>query len=152
MSGNRRTHGYSGTRTYRSWEQMKYRCLNSNSPAYQHYGGRGITVCAAWLTFENFLEDMGECPPDLTLEREANDGPYSKENCRWATRAEQTANTRATVRLTYNGKTQHIEAWARETGLGKILRQRLERGWSVERSLTEPKKARNKPPLLPGAA
>jgi hypothetical protein len=70
----RRTHGLSGTPLYRVWSAMKQRCANRKNAAWKNYGGRGITVCARWRTsFEAFLEDMGPCPPGLTLDRLDND-------------------------------------------------------------------------------
>lgn len=82
------------SRTYRAWSAMRQRCENVNCKAYPRYGGRGIVVCKRWQKFENFLEDMGELPPKLTLERKNNNGPYVKWNCVWATWAVQNGNRR----------------------------------------------------------
>ena len=77
---------------------MKNRCLNPNMPAFDRYGGRGIKICDPWLEFENFQKDMGPTyEPGLTLERKDNDGPYSKENCEWATMTDQNRNHSSNV-------------------------------------------------------
>lgn len=97
------THGLAHTPTYNSWANMKQRCLNQKSEHYAIYGGRGITVEPEWLDFSNFLRDMGEKPEGLTLERLDVDGPYSKENCVWATWDTQAANKRRNIKINLYG-------------------------------------------------
>ncbi len=141
-------HGYCGTITYESWHQMIQRCTNHNHKSYYFYGDRGITICKRWLKFKNFLEDMGECPPGLTLERENNKKGYSPENCYWATKKQQMRNTRRNRLITYDGKTQCIAAWAEKYDISyDTLYSRLYKyNWSTEKALTTPvkKKKRNK--------
>lgn len=80
---------------YGTWLTMKSRCYNPRFPKYKDYGGRGIYVCERWRTdFAAFVEDVGTRPPGKTLDREDNDGPYEKDNCKWSTAKEQRANRR----------------------------------------------------------
>lgn len=90
---------------YSCWVSMKARCSNPNVPGYHRYGGRGITVCPQWLTFQGFLADMGERPsPEHTLDRINNDGNYEPGNVRWATRKEQSRNRGITPRIEHQGE------------------------------------------------
>jgi len=98
-------HGNLNHPIYGSWQAMKQRCYNPKMKAYHNYGGRGITVCDRWLdSFENFLEDMGERPAGMTLDRINNDGNYEPSNCKWSVRAEQSYNQRKSS-LNKSGKT-----------------------------------------------
>jgi hypothetical protein len=90
----RKTHGMYRTPTHYSWQSMLGRCTYGRHPAFARYGGRGITVCPEWYSFENFYRDMGERPIGRTLDRLDNEKGYSKENCRWATPFEQQVNRR----------------------------------------------------------
>jgi hypothetical protein len=79
---------------YQSWHSMKGRCRNPNDSAWQWYGARGITICARWNSFSNFLADMGPRPKGKTLDRIDSSKNYEPVNCRWATAKEQAANRR----------------------------------------------------------
>lgn len=79
---------------YRSWLAMRQRCLDPNTRSYKDYGGRGIKICDRWNDFANFLEDMGERPAGMTIDREKVNGHYEPGNCRWATTKQQSENRR----------------------------------------------------------
>lgn len=133
------THGLTKSRAYSTWGNMMNRCRNPNCEHWDRYGGRGIAVCERWNRFENFYADMGDPPEGMTLDRHPNpDGNYDPENCRWATSIEQAENRNSTVLLTFGGKTQSMAAWSRELGIAEpTLINRINRGWSHERALTE---------------
>jgi hypothetical protein len=130
-------HGRCRQLAYRSWEAMKRRCLNESDIQYHLYGGRGITVCQRWLSFENFYADMGDREKNYTLERIDVNGNYEPSNCKWATNAEQALNKRNTLKIEYGGIVKPLQLWAKEYGIKpNVLRQRLVRdGLSVHRAL-----------------
>lgn len=90
-------HGHALSGTYVSWERMIARCTYPKNNRFHRYGGRGISVCGRWRKFENFLADMGDRPPGLSIDRRNNDGNYEPSNCKWSTPKEQAAN-RCTAR------------------------------------------------------
>lgn len=116
------------------------RCERPESQSFAYYGGRGITICRRWReSFEAFLSDMGPRPsPTHEIDRKDGDGDYEPSNCRWATAIEQNWNRKCVRMLTHNGETMPIAAWTRRLGMGEFtLYNRLRRGWTVERALSE---------------
>lgn len=134
------THGQSKTLLYRIWKGMIKRCYKQNESNYARYGGRGITVCPEWReSFEAFQRDMGAgYAYGLSIERRDNDGPYAPWNCTWATDAEQRRNTRRNVWLEFQHVRMVAADWADALGMPRLrLKGRLDRGWPVDRALTE---------------
>lgn len=139
---NMRTkHGMYKSSEFRIWWHMIERCHNPNDHQYPEWGGRGITVCDQWReSFSNFFADVGHRPSrHHSLDRIDNDGNYELNNVRWATRDEQSNNTRRTKLIEWNGKTQSVSQWERELGTSQgLIKRRLLKGWSIERAMTEP--------------
>ncbi|RMD00055.1 hypothetical protein EAY64_05515 [Aquitalea palustris] len=89
LSRRNRTHGMAHSREYKSWEKMRERCSNSNTKAWQWYGGKGIRVCQPWQdSFEAFYRDMGPRPEGCEIDRIDPSGNYEPLNCRWLPRLE----------------------------------------------------------------
>lgn len=126
---------------YPSWCAIKYRCFDENHIHYGSYGGRGITLYAAWLDVVEFINgvesEIGERPSKAhTLDRVDNDGDYMPGNIRWATASEQANNRRNTKYLTLNGVVRPLMDWCKELNLyPSTVRQRIDHGWSAERAL-----------------
>jgi len=130
-------HDMSHTPIYQIWGAMIQRCCNSRSRSYLDYGGRGIRVCDRWRDFSLFFADMGHRPGEMSLERIDNSGPYSPENCRWATSIEQGNNKRNNRRMTINNEEMTVAQASRKFGVpDKTIRQRLRYGWSDRESAT----------------
>jgi hypothetical protein len=128
---------------YRAWDSARQRCNNPNSQGFAYYGKRGIRVCPQWdhsAGFKQFLMDMGRRPsPRHTLDRIDNDGSYSPENCRWATRAEQQRNTRRNHLITINGNTKPLCDWAEVFRIPhQYVRNRIHDGCDPIQALVTP--------------
>lgn len=132
----RAIHGMSRTKIYITWNNMKSRCMNPQNISYSNYGGRGITVCERWLSFENFIADMGPTyKQGLQLDRIDNNKGYSPDNCRWVTHKENQNNKRNNRRFRfYDNKT--LAELSEESGIScETIEGRIKMGWPDERLL-----------------
>lgn len=125
------------TLTYHTWQSLKDRCNNKNNINYKRYGGKGIKVCDRWKkSFVDFLEDMGERPVGMSIERIDNNKGYTPNNCKWATIKEQNRNYSRNHLITLNGETKCLIEWVEERGLKyNTILYRILRGWSPKRAL-----------------
>jgi len=144
-----KTHGLSKHPMYEVHRGMVRRCYYPHRKDYKHYGGRGITIQDSWLGvngLENFIADMYPTYKDgLEIDRKDVNGDYTKDNCLWASRREQTNNQRRSRVLTYKDINLSRSEWAHLIGVkSNTLRDRLEKlGWSVEDALTKEFKLKN---------
>lgn len=141
-----KSHGMRSSPEWKAWSAMRYRCNVESCPVYYRYGGRGIKVCDRWnASFVDFFADMGPKPHRYTLDRIDNDGPYSPENCRWATYKENARNRRRKVGgfntlLTIDGVTMCASEWGERSSVSlNTFYKRLELGWPPKDALLLPK-------------
>lgn len=137
-SGLNRKHGESKSPVYEVWSEMISRCHNPRHKNFRYYGGRGIYVCPEWRhSYESFAAAMGPRPAGMTVERIDNDGPYAPSNCKWATRVEQSRNTRRGRRITVDGESRKVREWAELKGWAKdLIYGRIANGWSERDAIT----------------
>lgn len=142
MGQSRRTHGEAINETpeYKTWSGMLQRCENPNAHHYARYGGRGIRVCRRWHRYENFISDVGRKPSSRhSLDRIDPNGNYEPRNTRWATPKQQARNRTDNRRIQFNGENLTLAEWAERLNTSlQTIRQRLVKGWSVQRTLTTP--------------
>lgn len=134
-------HGLANTPEYEAWRSMKNRCYKQRTSHFERYGGRGITVCDEWRhDFTPFYAHVGPRPsPQHSIHRKNNNGNYNPGNVEWATRETQCNHRTSSRVLEFNGKSQTLTQWSRETGLGvTTIFVRIKSGWSIERALTSP--------------
>lgn len=132
-------HEKPSTKLYQAYTDMFHRCNNPKHKAYDRYGGRGISLCKKWLNRKSFYADMGEPPPGHSLEKINNDKGYSKRNCSWATKLEQSNNKINNRFISFGGQTMTIAQWTRELGFNRnVILMRLRSGRTIKDALTLP--------------
>jgi hypothetical protein len=121
---------------------MIRRCTKPECPSYDDYGGRGITVCTQWLSFENFFADMGDRPDGMSLERKEVNGNYEPSNCVWIPMVHQVYNRRVTIRVEIEGCSMALSQACSVLGVDYTrTHSRMRRlGWSFQKAIAEPKK------------
>lgn len=119
---------------YNIWSSMRQRCENPNAHKYRDYGGRGISVCERWSSYEAFAEDMGTRPSmDHSLDRIDNDGNYTPENCKWSTRSEQQLNRRNPCLVEVDGIVYRAYTLAKIAGVKvDTIKVRASKGWTYD--------------------
>ena len=138
--------GSSRSRIYRIYHLMKGRCLNPTNQRYSYYGGRGITICDEWLGRKGFISFREWSlahgyTEDLEIERKDNDGPYSPDNCKWATRKEQVRNYSQNRWVTVKGERMLMtDAINNHSPVSiQAVYSRIYRGWDEETAILTPK-------------
>jgi hypothetical protein len=140
-SARRKTHGMDNTPEYHCWISMRRRCHEPTDKGFRLWGARGITVCERWRhDFAAFFADMGKRPSSRhSLDRIDNNGPYSPENCRWATDKQQSRNVRTNRLVTFRGVSKPVTEWAEIVGMHPTtLFVRIRKGWPIEQAMTQP--------------
>ena len=137
------THGMTNSPEWRAWTSMVQRCTVPTHKSWKHYGGRNLTVCPEWASFEQFYADMGSRPEGTSLDRIDNEQGYTPDNCRWATSKEQQNNRRSNVHVTIDGVTRTLKQWAEHFGISyAVVKERRAGGKDgVDLFLSSPRRS-----------
>lgn len=138
-------HNQANTRLYKIYKGLLQRCYITSNPAYKNYGGRGIRICDEWvdkksgfINFYNWAISNGY-KGNLSIDRINNNGNYEPNNCRWATRKQQSNNRRNSHYITYNGETHTLKEWTEILNISySMLSHRIQRNWDLEKALFFP--------------
>lgn len=138
---NKTSHGASKHPLFKTWEGMMRRCYNDKHICYKNYGGRGIFVCYLWHNPESFIEWAEEkgLMRGLQIDRIDNNGPYSPDNCRIVTPAENSVNKRISRKYSFRGEVLTISQASKRYGIKyTTLRSRLDKGISADDAISIP--------------
>jgi hypothetical protein len=120
-------------RAYNMWHNMHRRCYDPSNKDYKDYGGKGITVCDRWHSFDDFCADVGDAPEGMTLGRKDHSKGYAPDNWHWQTPTEQSRDREYCCRIEWEGKAQSAAEWARELDMGyRTILGRFAKGYPPE--------------------
>lgn len=107
------------TKEYRAWKAMKARCYAPCNKDMGKYQKLNIQVCDRWInSFDNFYDDLGNCPEGYSLDRIDPSKDYSPDNCRWTTWKIQSSNRGDFNKIfEYKGESKILKDWARFFGI-----------------------------------
>lgn len=142
MKETKTIHGFSNTKIYQAYKNIKTRCYVESSIGFKNYGGRGIKMCEEWkndfMSFYNWSINNG-FKEGLEIDRIDVNKDYKPSNCRWVTRETQANNKRNTIYLTYNNEVKNLKQWSEDVGIPvRVLRSRYKEKWDTEKILTTP--------------
>ena len=147
----RRIQSINRHQAYKAWANMRSRAGGKYAQYEASYTAKGIKVCDRWLnSFDNFLEDMGECPKGLSLDRYPdNDGDYEPDNFRWATPAQQNRNLSSNKLVIFQGREMCFADACKIAGLHPAtVKSRTLNGMTLEKALALTPAPRRKPAAL----
>mgnify|MGYP004683691869 CR=1 FL=1 len=133
-------HGETHSKLHQTWSNMRYRCNNPRCKSYKDYGGRGITICEEWESYEAFRDWSlaNGFADDRSIDRIDVNGNYEPSNCRWTDMKTQSNNKRDNNYLKFQGQTHTIQEWSEITGIKwTTIKERIKRGWTVEKALSK---------------
>lgn len=142
------THWMTHTRIFTIFDHIKQRCTNPNNPNRPRYWWKWVKNLRK--SFEDFYKDMWESyeehvkqfgEKDTTIDRIDSNWNYCKENCRWATRFEQSNNLSTNRSVIYKWKQyKTLSSLCREYWIWiTTMNQRLNKyWWSLEKAIETP--------------
>jgi len=136
------THDDTASKEHIAWKSMINRTSNPKCERYKNYGGRGISVCSEWFTYQNFFNDMGRAPSkEHSIDRIDVNGNYESSNCRWVDRKTQCRNRTSNNVQEYNGeRLPLIELSEKYNVPYDLLCLRVSRGWNISEAINTPKR------------
>ena len=135
------THGLTKHPLFYIWQSVKDRCCNPNNIRYSRYGGRGISICKEWLTFQIFYDwAKGSYRKGLQIDRIDNDGNYEPSNCHWVSQTVNARNKSNTIWVNVDGERLALPEALERFGKCsyRAAYKRIKKGWDPIEAVSTP--------------